>query len=163
MSSNSSESESSEEEGVGEDLKDQKDTQDVTAGQGGSESAIAEGTSRILELLQEERENDSKDSNMNNGTMSQGYSKIQQSAEDMSENSSVATPRATAHMDSPDGSVVSFQDDTPSVQVGHTDVSCLPILIWFLELGILISEKQHSPIEGSKTRIQQPDSLSSSI
>lgn len=120
MSSHSSESESGEEEGVGEDLKDQEETQDATAGQDGSESTAAEATSRVLELLREERGNNFNNGNMNNGAMPQGYRKIQQQAEDMSEESSVATPRAMAHIGSPDGSVVSFQDDTPSVQVGSS-------------------------------------------
>lgn len=117
MSSHSSESESGQEEAVGEDLKGQEE--EVIVG-----SKVAAGSSRILELLQEERQNDSSNEQMNNGVMSQGYRKIQQMTEDMSEDSSsVATPRVAAFANSPDGSVVSFQDDTPSVQVGITNVS----------------------------------------
>lgn len=124
MSSHSSESEGGEEETVVEESRPAEKIEDTMKGGDGGESQTAEGRSRILELLQEERENNSKDEVRNNGTMSQGYRKIQQAAEDVSENSSVTTPRAPAHMGSPDGSVVSFQDDTPSVQVGFP-VKCV--------------------------------------
>lgn len=113
MSSHSSESESGEEEAVGEDLKGQKELQDEVIG-----SEVTKDTSRILELLHEERRNGSKNDEINHGAISRGYRKIQQTTEDMSEDSSsVATPRAAAFTGSPEGSVVSYQDDTPSVQV----------------------------------------------
>ena len=117
MSSHSSESETSA-GAVGEDLKS-ADVPSVYTGE--DESAIAD-TSRVLELLQEERDANSKDGNMDAAKRSQGYRNIQQSTEDMSDSSSVVTPRATAHINSPDGSVVSFQDDTPSVQVSDSRI-----------------------------------------
>lgn len=126
MSSHSSESESGEEAAVGEDLKGQEEIHNLMTAHGGSNDA---GASRILELLQEERENGSGNGKISNGAMSQGYRKIQQQAEEMSDDSSAATPQAKALMGSPDGSVVSFQDDTPSVQVGDLVSHLYPGLI----------------------------------